>query len=74
MFFYKNKITSDDRQNAVTAAQKNMKIAIENNKTLLQSAELRAQELIENYIIELGNISNIEYKIEWKYIEENYIN
>ena len=66
----KNKISTEDRQNAVTIAQENMKTAVENNKTLLRSAELRAQELIENYIIELGNISNIEYKIEWKYIEE----
>lgn len=70
-FFNKNKITTEDRQTAVTEAQKDMKKAVENNKTLLQSAELRAQELIENYIIELGDISNIEYQIEWKYIEEN---
>lgn len=69
-FFNKNKITTEARVNAIQKAQDDMESAVENNPTLLQAAELRAQELIENYVLEMGNAAKKDYQIEWKYIEE----
>lgn len=69
-FFNKNKITTNDRQAAFENAQKDMKKSVENNKSLMQSAETRAKELIENYIQEIGNSIGKEYIIEWEIVEE----
>lgn len=55
-----------------------MSESVKSNKSLLLNAQDRAQELIENYIKKLGEISNIEYQIKWIYegsteanVEEN---
>lgn len=66
----KNKITADDQKDAVTKAQNKMKETIEGNEQLLFQAEERAKTLIENYIKQLGSATDINYKIEWEYIEE----
>ena len=62
-----NKITADDQTSAINNAQSTMAESVKNNSSLLLSAQSRAQELIENYIVQLGQLSNIEYKIEWVY-------
>ncbi len=66
----KNKITADDQTSAINSAQIEMSESVKNNKSLLLNAQGRAQELIENYIKKCGEISGIQYKIEWKYDEE----
>lgn len=63
----KNKITAEDQTSAIKNAQSMMEESVKENKTLLLNAQNRAQNLIENYIIRLGQLSNIEYKIEWVY-------
>lgn len=71
-WFNKNKITADDQTAAINNAQSKMEETVMNNFSLLLSAQTRAQKLIENYIVQLGQLSNIEYKIEWVY--ENNLN
>lgn len=71
-WFNKNKITADDQTAAINNAQSKMEETVMNNSSLLLSAQTRAQKLIENYIVQLGQLSNIEYKIEWVY--ENNLN
>ena len=66
-WFNNNKITADDQTSAINNAQSTMAESVKNNSSLLLSAQSRAQELIENYIVQLGQLSNIEYKIEWVY-------
>ena len=48
-----------------------MSESIKNNRSLLLNAQDRAKELIENYINKLGEISNIEYQIDWVYENSN---
>ena len=69
-WFNKNKITAEDQTSAINNAQSKMAESVKNNSSLLLSAQSRAQELIENYIVQLGEISGIQYKIVWEY-EEN---
>lgn len=64
-WFNKNKIETEKQQEAVTKAQNKMKKSIENNSLLFEQAEKKAKDLIENYINKLGDLSNIEYEIEW---------
>uniref|UniRef100_UPI004055FE68 DUF4230 domain-containing protein n=1 Tax=Agathobacter sp. TaxID=2021311 RepID=UPI004055FE68 len=66
----KNKITAEDQTNAIYDAQKEMEESVKNNASLLLSAQTRAQELIENYIYQLGEISGAEYEIHWIYEEK----
>ncbi len=69
-WFNKNKITADDQTFAINNAQSTMAEGLKNNSSLLLSAQNRAKDLIENYIVQLGQLSNIEYKIEWIYEDD----
>lgn len=66
-WFNKNKITAEDQISAINDAQSNMAESVKNNSALLLSAQSRAKDLIENYIIKLNELSKTEYKIEWQY-------
>lgn len=66
-WFNNNKITANDQTSAINNAQSNMAERVKSNSSLLLRAQSRAQELIENYIVQLAKLSNIEYKIEWIY-------
>lgn len=61
----KNEISTEEQQEAVVAAQKAMEQAIMDNKGLFVKAESRAKELIENYILKIGEVIGVEYVIEW---------
>ena len=65
--FIKNKITAEDQTATINSAQLEMAESVKSNKSLLLSAQRRAQKLIENYITKLNEISNEEYLIEWVY-------
>lgn len=64
-WFNKNKIDTEKQQEAVEKAQSKMEKSIKNNSVLFEQADKKAKSLIENYIKEIGKISNIEYEIEW---------
>jgi len=65
-----NKITAEDQTKAINNAQSTMAESVKNNPQLLLNAQSRAQDLIENYINQLGELSNTEYNIKWVYEEE----
>lgn len=66
-WFNKNKITANDQSKVVNNAQEEMVKTVQANKALLLTAQNRAQKLIENYIVQVGKLSNVEYEIEWEY-------
>ncbi len=69
-WFNNNEITAEDETKAIKKAQENMKKTVVNNSSLMMNAQNRAKDLIESYIKNLGEISGVKYKIEWKYGEE----
>ena len=66
-----NPITVDDQTAAISVAQEEMRKNVESNTSLLINAQTRAQELIENYINNLGNIAGVKYNIKWVYEQTN---
>ena len=65
-FLFKNKISTEDQEKAITKGQTEMEKAINGNSALFAMAENRAKELIENYITKLNEIINKDYTINWK--------
>lgn len=65
-FIFKNKITTEDQEAAITKGQTEMKKSINKNSALFTKAEDKAKELIENYITQLSNIIGRKYVIKWK--------
>ena len=70
----KNKITADDQTDAINAAQSKMAESVKSNNTLMINAQERAKDLIENYINKMGELSGIEYKINWVYMDSDETN
>jgi sorbitol-specific phosphotransferase system component IIBC len=66
-WFNKNKITAEDQTTAINEAQEKMEESVKNNTALLMKAQNRAKELIENYIVQMGEITGVQYKIQWTY-------
>ena len=62
-----NKITAEDQTKAINDAQNKMKESVEGNTTLMLNARIRAEKLIENYIVQIGDISGVSYRIKWVY-------
>ena len=62
----KNPITADDQTKAINLAQAEMILQIRGNSSLLNTARLQAQELIKNYIDQIGEFTGIQYHITWK--------
>ena len=65
-WFNKNKITADDQKKVIATAQSKMKEKAENDQNLLMQAEKRAKKLIESYIKRIGELSDVDYTIEWE--------
>lgn len=65
-FIQKNPITAADQTKAINLAQAEMIQQIRGNSSLINTAKLQAQELIKNYIDQIGEITGIQYHITWK--------
>ncbi len=63
----KNKITVEDSAKAMKVAQDTMKENVENDSQLLNTAQKRARNLIEEYINQFSGISSTLYSIKWEY-------
>ena len=68
--FNKNPITSKNQTEAVAAAEEDIRKMFAGDDAILSKAQDNAKKLIENYIRQLGQLSEVEYEITWKY-EEN---
>ena len=61
-----NKITLDEETQIIANAQDEMKKTAENDSKNLLLAQSRAKDLIEQYIIQIGDLSGVEYEITWE--------
>lgn len=61
----KNPITAEDQTKAIGDSCSKVEEEVRNNTALISSAEQQARSLIENYIEQMGKISNKDYKIKW---------
>ena len=65
----KNKITAEDAAKAMAYAQKATAEKVQENTHSLKLAQMRAKNLIEEYINQFSGISKDAYTINWKYEE-----
>lgn len=62
-------ITAEDEIYAFNEAQEYLKNCAANDRALLIEAQQRAQTLLEEYIINIGNAVGQEYTIHWIYLK-----
>ena len=65
-FLNSNPIDSDDVTGAIDDAQSQIRASIENDSSLLASAQERAEKLIENYIDQLGEASDVKFNLRFE--------
>lgn len=63
------KVEAKDQTKAFSEAQKNMETEASGDSALLATAQQRAENLLEEYVKNIGNVTGKEYTIAWKYIE-----
>lgn len=63
-------VTAEDQTAAFKEAQKEMQNVASNDMMLLQNAQQRAQKLIEDYVINLGETVGKEYYVTWLYVTD----
>lgn len=59
------KINADDQTEAIKTAQENMLESVQSDESLLQQAEQRAQELLEQYVKNVGDAMGITYEVSF---------
>lgn len=63
------KVKAEDQQKALDDAQTKMRETASKDAALLESARQRAQNLIEEYVNNIGSVTGVDYTIEWKYVD-----
>lgn len=66
----RNPITVTDVTEAIAESLGELETQIMNDTALLNRARERAKDLIEGYIKQLAEMSDVEYTINWVYVEE----
>lgn len=61
----KNHITANDQTTAVSYAMEQMEEDVKNNSSILNTANMQARHIIENYINQFGEAIGTEYTIVW---------
>ena len=64
--FNDNPIKAETISKAISLADVNMEEEIRENTNLIASAEYQAKALIENYIHQIGLLTDVEYRIIWE--------
>ena len=62
------KVEAEDQTKAFREAQKNMEEEASGDSALLAAAQQRAQNLLEEYVKNVGSVTGTEYTSTWKYI------
>ena len=62
-------IETEEETTALAEAQANMEETARNNTAMLAQAKERAKTLIAGYIKNVGELTGIEYTIEWEDIK-----
>lgn len=68
--FFVSNITSKDEKKAYGEANKSMKKETKKNTMLFVQADERAEELIKNYIKNVGKMNNKNYKVSFTYVDD----
>lgn len=63
------KVQAEHQTEAFKEAQLKMQEEASNDTVLLANAQQRAQKLLEDYVINIGNCVGKNYKIKWVYLE-----
>lgn len=67
----KNPITAEDQTKAVSLAQAEMVGKIRSNSSLMNTAKMQLQELVRNYVDQIGDATGVQYHITWKSVTDN---
>ena len=65
------KISAEDEVAAFTVAQKDLEETVAEDTVLLNAARQRAQVLLEDYVMNIGQATGKEYSIRWVYLENS---
>lgn len=65
------KISAEDEVAAFTVAQKDLEETVAEDTVLLNAARQRAQVLLEDYVMNIGQATGKEYSIRWIYLENS---
>ena len=64
------KINADDQTEAIKTAQENMLENVQSDESLLQQAQQRAQELLEQYVKNVGDAMGKTYEVSFVIADE----
>lgn len=64
-------ITADDEIEAFKVAQEEMKKEASEDTALLGMAQQRAQQLLQDYVVNIGNAVGKNYTIKWNYLSSD---
>lgn len=64
------KPSPEEQSEAFRQAQNEMRETAENNYALMANAQANAKELLKNYVKSVGDALDVNYKIEWVYLDE----
>ena len=66
-------IEAEDEIAAFSVAQADLEATASKDTALLASAQQQAQQLLEDYITNIGKATGKSYSIEWIYLDENNV-
>jgi hypothetical protein len=64
-------ITGVDESQAFAEAEERMVQSAQEDSALLANAQQRAQKLLEEYVMNIGEATGKEYSIEWEFVSAN---
>jgi hypothetical protein len=64
-------VKAEDLTEAFAYAQAKMELTAMNDAALLAQAQQRAQKLLEDYVNNIGKVTDTQYTIEWVYVDES---
>ena len=66
-------VNADDEVEVLRVAQEEMEKEASGDKALLAAAQQRAQQLLEDYVLNIGSAVGKNYSIKWKYLKNSDI-
>ena len=66
-------VNADDEVEVLRVAQEEMEKEASGDKALLAAAQQRAQQLLEDYVLNIGSAVGKNYSIKWRYLKNSDI-
>lgn len=64
-------VEADDQILALSDAQETMKNLASSNEVLMETAQARTQDLLEEYIQQVGSLMGITYTVQWEFLDSS---